>query len=157
MRSLTAAARRAIFAPETSEVFLWLMKLSHPSMTADLRVVNDAQNLISNGDTYQGFPFEITMPSETEDVPPVVQLRIANAGREIVTAVRQLSGPSMTVMLSLVRAASPNDVEAGPFEFNLREVEYDAEFVTGSLLFEDMLNEPCPAETFTPTQFPGLF
>lgn len=61
------------------------------------------------------------------------------------------------VTLSLVMASTPDTIEAGPFTFNLREVEYDAEFVSGNLLFEDILNEPFPADSFTPARFPGLF
>jgi hypothetical protein len=39
----------------------------------------------------------------------------------------------------------------------MREVTYDAFVVSGTLKFEDWLNEPSPAQAFTPTTTPGLF
>ena len=35
--------------------------------------------------------------------------------------------------------------------------EFDAATVEGTLLFEDVLNESFPADSFTPARFPGLF
>lgn len=63
----------------------------------------------------------------------------------------------MTVDLSVVLASSPSTIEAGPYRFTLRDVMYDAAIVEGTMRFEDVLNEPYPADSFTPARFPGLF
>jgi len=156
-RTLSSTARRAIFSQETGEVFLLLLKITHPDLAEPIRVVNNSEDVTSNGYLYQRFPFEVALPAENEDAPPTVQLRIANADRQIVEAVRSLSGEAMTVELAVILASSPDTIEAGPYQFTLRDVSYDASIVEGTLMFEDVLREPFPAETFTPARFPGLF
>jgi len=156
-RSLSAATRRAIYAQQTGEALLTLLTLNHPSLPAPIRVVNDGRDLVSRGATFQRCPFEIDMPEETDGVPAPVKFRIANAHREIVLAVRKLSGPAMTATMEVVPASAPDQVEMGPIEFTLRGASYTAEFVEADLVFEDILNEPYPADTFTPSTTPGLF
>lgn len=146
-----------MFAQETGEVFLLLLVIEHPSLPAPIRVVNNTEDIDSGGVTYQRFPFELALPPENDEAPPTVSLRIANADRQIVQAVRSLAGEAMTVALSVVMASSPDTVEAGPYRFTLRDVTYDAAIVEGTLRFEDILNEPYPADEFTPARFPGLF
>lgn len=156
-RPISSTARRAIFAQQTGEAFILLLVISHPELAEPIRVCANTEDIESNGHTFQRFPFELAMPPENEDAPPTVQLRIANADRQIVQAVRSLSGEAMSVELSIVLASSPDTVEAGPFDFTLRDVSYDAAVVEGTLMFEDVLNEPFPADAFTPSRFPGLF
>jgi hypothetical protein len=156
-RTLSSTARRAIFAQETGEVFLLLLTIAHPQLAEPIRVVNNNEDVVSGGVTFQRFPFELALPPETEEAPPTVSLRIANADRQIVQAVRALAGDAMTVDVSVVLASSPDTIEAGPYRFTLRDVSYDAAIVEGTLRFEDVLNEPYPADSFTPARFPGLF
>jgi hypothetical protein len=156
-RTLTIAARRAIYAPETGEVFLVLLTITHPSLPAPIRVVANSEDIVSEGLTYQRFPFEVTLPPESEDSPPSVKLRIANADREIVRAVRSVSGEAMKAELRVVLASSPDVIEAGPYEFTIRQPTFDASFVEATLRFEEILSEPYPADAFTPSRFPGLF
>lgn len=155
-RSLSSPAARAIFAQQTGEAFIILLTLTHPEFLP-IRVCNDGQDVVSDGQTYQQFPFEIVMPEETEEAPPVVQLSICNVDRSIVNAVRSVSGEPITVTMSIVLASSPDVIEAGPITFVMLDVEYDAGTVTGTLAFEgDVLNQAYPSETFNPSDYPGL-
>lgn len=157
-RPLSTVAKAAIFAQQTGEVFLVLLDLEHPNFSSTIRVCNNDLAIVSRGYTYVPFPFEISLPDETEDSPPRVSLKIDNVDRRVVTEIRSVvSGSPVTVRLFVVVASSPDTVEAGPFEFSLRDVQYDATKVEGTLLFEDVLNESFPSESFTPARFPGLF
>jgi hypothetical protein len=155
-RSLSSAARQAIYAQQTDKVFLALLTISHSDLAGPIRVVNDLVNLTSRGDHYLAFPFQIVLPEERDDQLGQVQLSIDNVDRTIVEAVRTISSPA-SIRLEIVIADQPDTVEAGPFDFTLRNVEYDALTVTGTLMYEDILNEPVPADSFTPNFFPGLF
>lgn len=156
-RTLSSAARQAVFAAQTGEAFLVLLELSHPDMAVPIRATSDAVDTISNGQTYTAFPFQIAIPPDTEDAPPRVQLTIDAVDRSIIQAVRGLSGTPITVTQSIVLGSSPDTIEAGPFVFELREVEYSALEVSGSLQYADLLNEPYPFETFAPSTTPGVF
>lgn len=156
-RTISAEARAAIFAQQTGEVFVVLLDLEHPAFTSPVRVCSDNRRVVSGGYAYDPFPFDITLPDETEDSPPRVSLRIDNVDRRIVSEIRRVSGAPVRVVVRVVLASSPDTVEAGPFEFALRDVTYDEQAVEGTLMYEDLLNEPFPADSFTPARFPSLF
>ncbi len=155
-RSLSLAARRAVSAQETDEAFLLLLSLDHEDLAEPIRVVNNTQDVASRGDTYIAYPFEIALPDEDPDSVARVTLRIDNVDREIVKNLRAISSP-LSVGLEVIMAASPDTVEAGPFNMTLVSAEYDALTVTGELAFEDVLNEPFPGHGYVPSEYPGLF
>lgn len=155
-RSTTTAFRQAINAQTTGECFLLLLELSHASLATPIRVVNNTQDIVSNGRTFIGFPFQITLPDDDEEQQPRIRLAIDNVDRTIVTALRALQGP-VDVAVEVVRAADPNTIEIRFEGFKLREARYTALEVSGDLLQEDVLSEPFPAHTFSPQFFPGIF
>lgn len=156
-RALSAPALQAILAQNTGEVFLILLTLNHATFATAIRVCSDAVDQVSRGSTYQHFPFDVTMPSEDDAGPPRVILRIDGVDRRIIEEVRRVSGDPISVVLEVVLASTPDVIEAGPFTFSLRDVTYSALVVEGSLAFDDILNEPYPGISFTPTVAPGLF
>lgn len=154
-RALSSRATAAIFSPQTGEVFLILMTITHPAVEP-IRVACNTQDVVSNGQTFPGFPFEITLPDEQEDRQPFMQLRITNVDRRIVQAVRTMTSPP-TVRVDIVLASQPDTFEATFPDFTLRSVEYDAMVVQGQLTMDDILSEPYPSGTMNPQDFPGLF
>jgi hypothetical protein len=156
VRSLSLTARLAINAQETDQVFLLLLTISHAGLAAPIRVAHNSQDVVSRGETFLAFPFQITLPADRDDQLSKVQLTIDNIDRQLVQAVRTLDSPP-SVALEVVLASSPDDLEAGPFGFTLLDAGYDALTVTGALGYEDVLNEPYPGGTFTPNLFPGMF
>jgi hypothetical protein len=155
-RILSTAARQAMFAAETEQVFLLLLTIAHADLAETIRVAHNSQDVVSRGETYLAYPFRIELPADRDDQVAQVQLSIDNVDRQIVQAVRSLSG-SPSVTLEVVLASSPDLLEAGPFEFSLLDAGYDALTVTGTLGYEDVLNEPYPGDSFTPNLFPGMF
>lgn len=157
MRSLSTPARRAVYAAQTGEVFVFLVSLRHPSFADDIRVCSDSTAVNSLGRVFVPFPFEISLADESEDGPVTARLRICNVDRRIVQEVRAVPSGAIDVVVELVLASSPHVREAGPMTFSLRDVSYDAAVVEGELKFEDLLNEPWPQHTMTPGWFPGMF
>jgi hypothetical protein len=154
--TLSATAKAAVFAQETSEVILAILTIDHSSMATPIRVVNDYNNIVSQGETYLGFPFDITFPDDSESQLPSAKLTIDNVDRQIVEAIRTLTGPA-TMSLSLILQSTPDTIERGPYELQMRNVEYDAMTVSADLLNDDIFNEPYPGHAYTPANFPGLF
>lgn len=156
MRSLTAATRQAALASQTGEVFLYLLALSHPQMVT-MYFVNNTVDIVSNGNTYMAFPFDLTLPDDREDTITRIHLVIDNIDRRIVAAVRSIDTPA-TFTISVIRAAEPNVLIAGPVSCTLRNVTYGAMTVEGDLApWENILDEPVPQHTYTPATAPGLF
>ena len=156
-RSVSSTLETAIYAQQTNQVFHILLEIAHADMASTLRFVNNTANVTSNGDVYTAYPFLIDFPpADDPDQLPTVRLFIDNIDRSIVEQLRSISS-APTIDVSVVLASSPNTVECGPLQFTLRSIDYDAQVITAELGFENILNEPFPAGTFTPTDFPGLF
>jgi hypothetical protein len=143
-------------APRTGEALLVLLTISHPDLAAPIRVTSDAVDTVSRGQTFVHFPFSITLPDERDDRPPAAQLSIDNVNRQIVAALRSIAS-APTVTAEIVLGSQPDTVEAGPFEFSLRNAGYDAMTVAGELGYEELLDQRWPAEDFSPASHPGLF
>jgi hypothetical protein len=143
-------------ARETGEVFLFLLDLAHPSMET-MHFVNDKVDLVVGLVTYTAFPFDVVLPDDREDEITRIQLAIDNIDLHVVEAVRSIDTPA-TVTLSLVRAAEPTVLLAGPVNCSLRNVVVNELTVSGDLApWEDMMNEPYPKDVFDPARFPALF
>lgn len=154
-RTLSATAVRELLKQNSSEVFLVLLTFTHPSITT-VRLVNDTQTLVSRGNTFIAFPFELNLPSDLAEQLPVATLSISNVDRRLIDELRGVDS-AISVMLEVVTASAPNTLEVGPYLFDMTSVSYDQERITAELSYEPILNEPFPAASFTPQIFPQLF
>jgi len=155
-RDLSLTARQAINAPETGEAFIILLTLDHPDLAAPIRVSSDAVDTVSRGNSFVAFPFDLSLPDDTDGRPPRAKLRIDNVDRRIVRAIRSIPSPP-SVLIEIVRGADPDAIEAAFPDFQMRDIGYDALVVEGALTLEELNGEPYPARIFSPADFPGLF
>lgn len=155
-RSLSSIARRAVNASETGEAFLLLLTISHDELPEPIRVVNNTEDIVSRGETYQGCPFEFELPGDDAERVESVQIAVDNVDRRIVDALRQISG-APKVDLEVILASEPDVVEAGPFSMTFVSAEWDAIVVSAQLGYEDVLTEPFPGHAYVPADYPGLF
>ncbi len=155
-RSVSQAVKQAVNAPETAETFIILLTIDHADLAQPIRVSSDAVDTVSRGDTFVAFPFDLSLPDDTDARLPRARLRIDNIDRQVVQAVRSItSAPS--VLIEIVMASDPETVEVSFPDFQMREIGYDAVTVEGSLTLEEIEGEPYPARIFSPADFPGLF
>ena len=146
---------RSAFAQETDGIWLILLTISHADLTDDIRVVHNPVAIMSRGMNFVGFAFELSLPIDSPDRAPVAELRIDNVSQEIAQAVRSISS-APTVTIEVIQAAVPDTVELTLDGFRLRNVNWDADSVRGTLVLDDVATEPYPAGIFSPAGFPGL-
>jgi hypothetical protein len=154
-RTLSNTALASINAQATSEVWLVLLTISHPTIGTPIRLVNNNENVTSRSNTYLAFPFEIELPGEDPDQPPKASLRIDNVDRRVVQTIRSISAPP-TVTVEVILASAPDNVEVAFTNMTLRNAQYDVGTVTGDLTFDSIYTEPVTL-TMTPNRFPGMF
>jgi hypothetical protein len=154
-RSFSSAAREAVYAAQTEQVFLILLEIDHDDFADPLRFVNNTESIVYDTYSWLPFPFRVDLPDEKDDTISNAKLTIDNIDQSIITELRALGSPA-TVKVYIIMAATPS-LEAGPFEFTLRNVSYDAYAIRGELVYEDRLNLEFPGLQFTPEYFPGLF
>jgi len=154
-RTISPTAVTAGMTPETSEVFLTLIEIDHTSLSSPIRVVDNNEDIVSNGNTYSGAAFLFTLPSQADDKLSPAKLTIDNVDRRIVEAVRTINSPAdMTV--SIILASDPDTIEVGPYDFKLKNVSYDAQQVTGDLLYLQYLDNTASTVIMNNQNFPAL-
>jgi len=153
VRTLSTNARAALYAAQSDEVWLQLLTVEHSAIVTPIRIVANTEDVVSRGDTYTAFPFEISIPATSAES---VELVVDNVSRELIEEVRSIDTP-LTLTLEVVLASHPDTVEAGPFAFQSRAVEYDVQRMRFTLAYEPLLSEPFPAYVYTPIEYPGLF
>lgn len=156
MRSLSTVALQSINSlTGEGEVFLWLLKLSHPTIT-DIFVVNDKVNQTSNGQVYTAYDFAIVIAEDTGDKSPEMQIRIGNVDRSLIDEIRQVPTP-IKVDASLILASNPDNLEITFPEMTLRSVSYDQFVITGTLVVDEVLNLRFPADVVNAREYQGLY
>src|SRR5216683_945089 len=165
MRILTSTSIRAMMAQETDEIFVMLATLTHVSFPQPIRVCSDLTPVISNSRYFFGWRFDIQFPSDINNELPRAQAVIDNInpaiGDAIQTMANQATSPStggntLKVTIEFVRLSDPDTIEAIWNDLTLRTVKVDDVSVTGTLTYEDILNEPLAAK-ITPSTVPGVF
>ena len=154
-RNLSAITTQALLRQQTDQVFLLLVEIDHADLAVPIRLVNNYESIISDYETYEAAAFAFTPPVEEDGTIKNSRITFDNVDRAIVEAVRSISSPP-TVEVSVVRAADADTVEAGPWTFYLRAVNYDAHTVSGELYPDNPLALNASNVKYKNTTFPGL-
>ena len=160
--NLSNAAKTAMTAPETDEVLLNLLTISYDGQ-AILRVVDDKQDIVSNGNTYVACGFTVLLPDQTTDGNKTCRLQIDNADISIYKAIKSAVIQSrnekkeITCTAAVIMASEPDNYIEGPLNFILRNINADVNAVTGELYDSYMHDKKFTTLTYNPNDFPGLF
>lgn len=150
----SATAVRALLGLEPDEVVIILLTIAHPAIET-IRVSNDNVDVVSGGNTFLSYPFNITLPEDTED-PGAAQLQIANVDRSILEAIEAMDAPA-TCTVQVVLASTPNVIEYEWSNLVLRKVSADDVTVTAIIGHPVIDAESYPPMRITQRDFPGLY
>lgn len=183
MRTLTTGFRNSLEKPYSDEIPLIFATITHPNLADVIRLANDVVDYLwtppspSVGQyTYVGFPFDITILSDSDRAPSAT-IRLQNVDGKIGTAALQLiSSPRLT--LQILAASDFGDVtayvkadgspgkkrtEIAPTvqyqapHLRLRNVKGDVMAIEAELWSYDLSQEPYPAIRTTKDNVPGLW
>jgi hypothetical protein len=147
---LTPDAVRAALAQTTDEVFLECLTIAHPSLSPSIRLVNNTQDLSRSAGTFIAFPFSARLQPRSDDMDATAEIVADNVDQRIVAALRGLSHGA-TVTYEVVLASAPNDVQQGPFEFEIQSFSANISTVSLSISFAlGFLNEAFTKDYFAP-------
>lgn len=141
----------------SGEAPVYLLEISHAQLAVPVRVVNDTQDLVSNGDTYIALAFRVNLPDDVERALPRARLSVDNVGRELVQWLdASAGGKGSKVRIMQVMRDTPDVVEAD-YTLDLLNVKQNAVEVSGELGYEDTLNAPAILASYRPDNAPGIF
>lgn len=136
---------------------LILLRLDHPALDQPIRVVNDTQDLVSNGHTWVGFPFSAVLPDDQENKLSRARISISNVGRDLMHWIESTNGADGTqgTFMQVMRSR-PDQIEwhitMTLFNINVNNTEVSAE-----LGFENLFARPAVAINYRPENSPGIF
>lgn len=159
--------KQVAYAQDTEEVFIVLVTLSSDELDEPVRICSDPHDLlpdlgedvyglVSNGDTYVFLPFDIWLPRDDKTGTVSAKISVENVDRRIIEAARTVTKP-ISVKMQCILGSDLDQVELSFDNFQLSNVKYDVMTVDGDLTLNYWGLEPFPSNTFTPSNFPGLF
>jgi hypothetical protein len=149
-----AVAIRALLGLEPDSVVLALLTIEHPSIQP-IRVVNNNEDVVSGGNTFLAYPFNITLPPDAQD-PGVADLQIANVDRSIIEALEAITDAAVC-KVQIILASTPNVIEYEWGNLVLRSAKADDVTVTAQIGQPPIDNMPYPPMRVTQRDFPGLY
>lgn len=160
--NLSDNAINAMTAPETAEVLLNLLTVYYDDEPV-LRVVDDKQEITSNGNTFIPCGFTVLLPDQTSDGNKTCRLQIDNTDISIYRAIKSAAIDSMnekkkiTCDVAVIMASEPDNYIEGPLTFALRNINANVQSITGELYDLYMHDRKFSGLTYNPEDFPGMF
>lgn len=156
-RAYSAAYKSTLAGVSSSEAPLILLEIAHAALTQPVRVVNDTQNITTNGEIYVALPFRCELPDDFESQLPKARLAIDNIGRELMMWIESSQGGAgSTCRFMQVMRSRPNLIE-WEITMALTNVSCTMTEVSADLGFENLFNRPACQLTYRPDVAPGIF
>lgn len=154
-RGLSSAAKAELYAANTGGVWLALVTITHDDFAATIRLVNDRQNVTSNGQVFTACAFSLTLPPDADTAPRAV-LSIDNVDRSIVASVRAITSPA-TVRVDVIRRSAPDTLIISYPYLRAVSATISSDRIDFTVAGDRVLDESYPGQEFTPLAFPAGF
>lgn len=156
-RAYSAAYKSTLAGVSAPEAPLIALEINHPDLSSPVRVINDTQDLTSNGDLFVACPFRCSLPDDFESQLPRARLAIDNIGRELMAWIELSSGGAGSTcrFIQLMRSR-PDQIE-WEITMNLYNVRATMMEVSADLGFDNLFGRPACAFEYRPELAPGLF
>lgn len=155
--SLTTESTAALQRVSDPHGFLNLLTITGGGIVQPVRIVDDTRDLVSQGETFLGLPFEVIPPKDASKEVPRAQLRIDNVGRELGQELESLEpGAELTATFQSVYRAQP-DVVQYEFTAPLSGVRVNVFTASATMGPTELMRRSAVNIRFDPQTAPGLF
>lgn len=156
-RPYSAAYKSTLAGTSAPEAPLIMLEINHAALPEVVRVVNDTQDITSNGELYLACPFRCELPDDFEGQAPRARLAVDNVGRDLMYWIETSGGgQGSTVKFIQVMRSRPDQIEWS-ITMNLYNVVANFKEVSGDLGFDNLFGRPSIAMTYRPDTAPGCF
>lgn len=149
--------RRAAAALSSAELPLIILTVEHALLAEPIRLVNDTQDVVSNGHNFRQCAFAFVWPDDEERQSPRAQLVIGNNHGDVGAFFeRSHGGRGAVATVGHIMRSAPDFLE-DELVLDLSGVEVSTTEVSGRLGYDDVLNKAGTPITYRPDTAPGLF
>lgn len=146
-------AQRAL-APE--DVVLTALEITHPDVSAPIRVVNDAVDREIVGETYIGLRFDARLVDDVDGRAPRAELIMDNVGRVLTEWIERASGGA-GASVRVMQIVAGQSIPEWELTLELAGVSVSQSQATGTIGYEPLLGRRAVALRHDPETSPGLF
>jgi len=139
--------------PEIDVAFLHLLTITAQGDV--IRVVNNNEEITSNGNVFQPYPLALSLPVDDGERQPELMLTIDNVDQRLVKAIRELLEPPL-VKFEMVLSISPDTVEQTIDFLRADVVNYDAMQIQMRLRPQNIMGRRFPYSRYVPSEYPDL-
>ncbi len=160
-RTVSDVFKEAFYKAETEEIPTILVTIAHALLPATIYLINNTQQVVSNGNTFLPFPMAIVLPDERAGTVPAMSLRIDNIDRMILQDLQDLDQTPpftpVTVEVGVILVSDPDTVEIAYPPLGWRLVQYDVLTIEGKISGPPLLNMRYPNHAQSPAFTPAIF
>ena len=139
------------------EKLLALLEITHPFLSVPVRLVNDNEDFLFNGDNFLAMPFKIKRQDDVQGELPKVILSISNIGRTLVRWVDSSGGgKGATVSVIISRRSTPTVTEER-LNLSIQSVSITTELVSFNMIVQNNLVKRSMLYLYDINRAPGLF
>jgi hypothetical protein len=141
----------------SGEAPVYLLEITHAQLAVPIRVVRDTVDLVSNGNLFVAFMFNVMPPDENAQEVATAKLSIDNVGREMVQWL-ELSGGGRGAQVRIMQVMrnAPDVIEYDQ-TIGLQGVTMTPTTITANLGYDDTVNAPGLTQRYQPSNTPGIF
>jgi hypothetical protein len=139
--------------------YIWLVQIAHEDIST-IRLAQNTEDVEHDGNTYTATELTVAIPAEREDELPTQKLQVSNVDQTVLLALRTMTHQNTaraTVTAFAIRDTNPDQIERGPFEFQLVAMEATRDTAMLELGYQDIMSDNVCGYSFSPTWFPALF
>ena len=156
-QSYSSEYKSTLAKVSAQEAPILLLEIDHPQLTTPVRVVNDTEDITSNGNLYIACPFRYVLPDDFEGQIPKAKISIDNVGRDLMYWIETSNGGNGSIVtFKQIMRSRPDLVEA-EIEMQLQAVSTTMREITAELGYENLLSKPAVSMAYRPENSPGLF
>ena len=145
-----------MFDSLSDDPFLFLLQLSHADWGQDYFIVNNLEDITSNGQLYNAYAMKVTLPQTSSEVLPSVNIQVDNVSLELIEFFRSITTP-ISATLKGILASDPDVIEISLDDLKINNIQYNDKTIDLTLIVDNWLNQKIPGEVYSPELYPGLF
>lgn len=156
-RAYSAAYKSTLGRTSAAEAPLILLTINHAALGSPVYIVNDTQDVTSNGHLHIACPFRCDLPDDFEGQMPRARLAVDNVSRDLMYWIETSGGgQGSTVTFAQIMRSRPDTVEWS-ITMNLYNVTANFQEVSAELGFDNLFGRPAVRLTYRPDTAPGIF
>lgn len=134
-----------------------LVEISHPELSQTYYLINNIVDKTIEGQLYQAYPFDIILPSQTEQSGTKITLSNINniISKEIVDIVNSNENVIVQLYIANIEDNDSEKIDKGSFE--LTEIAITNEVVTGTINIRNCFDINLGSIRYNKQLFPNLF